>query len=78
MPDRLQEARVLDDDQAHFQKIALGKAEVQAQLNNYMDHRKRLEAHHGTVMAAHADGTWVTVSEAAALKRLAKDAMQQL
>ena len=43
-----------------------------------MAHRERLEARHATVMAAHANKTWTTVSEAAELKLLAKDAMQQL
>ncbi|MFM7981095.1 MAG: hypothetical protein ACKPKO_17430, partial [Candidatus Fonsibacter sp.] len=31
LPDRLQQAGVLDDDQEHFRKLVLGKAGVQAQ-----------------------------------------------
>ncbi|MFM7989179.1 MAG: hypothetical protein ACKPKO_58685, partial [Candidatus Fonsibacter sp.] len=36
LPDRLQQAGVLDDDQEHFRKLGLGKAEVKAQLHTYM------------------------------------------
>ncbi|MFM7978862.1 MAG: hypothetical protein ACKPKO_06060, partial [Candidatus Fonsibacter sp.] len=35
LPDRLQQPGVLDDDQEHFRKLMLGKAEVQAHLNNH-------------------------------------------
>ena len=40
LPDRLQEAGVLDDDQAHVNNIVLGKPEVNAQLTTYMDLRR--------------------------------------
>ena len=66
------------DDQADFRNIALGKAEVQAHLSNYMAHRGTCEVRHATVMAAHAEGTWITVSDTNELTFLAKDAMQQL
>ena len=76
--DRLQEAGVLDDDQAHFRNMVLGKAEVQAQLSNYIAGRGPLEAHHATVLEAHATMTCVTLSETAEPNLLAKDALQQL
>ena len=58
-------------------RIVLGKPEVQQQLSKYNVSRAQLEAHGAIAMEAHANGSWVTVSETVELKRLAKDAMQQ-
>ncbi|MFM7979723.1 MAG: hypothetical protein ACKPKO_10440, partial [Candidatus Fonsibacter sp.] len=78
LPDRSQQAGVLDDDQEHFWKLALGKAEVQAQLRTYRSCRVRLDTDHAKVMREHADGSWITPEEAATLKHLARESLEQL
>ena len=78
LPDRLQQAGVLDDDQEHFRKLVLGKAEVQSQLHTYMSYRVRLKTEHAKPMREHADGSWITTEEVATLKHLAREALQQL
>ncbi|MFM7985579.1 MAG: hypothetical protein ACKPKO_40335 [Candidatus Fonsibacter sp.] len=50
LPDRVQQAGVLNDDQEHFRQLVLGKAEVQSQLGTYMYYRVRLETEHTQVM----------------------------
>ncbi|MFM7984989.1 MAG: hypothetical protein ACKPKO_37285, partial [Candidatus Fonsibacter sp.] len=60
LPDRLQQAGVLDDDQDHFRKLAFGKARVQSQLNTYITYHAALETEHGQVMREHAHWSWAS------------------
>ncbi|MFM7984192.1 MAG: hypothetical protein ACKPKO_33205 [Candidatus Fonsibacter sp.] len=56
----------------------LGKAEVQSQLNNYITNRTFIATEYTQTMQAHANMSRNSTREAATLKHLTKEALQQV
>ena len=58
--ERFQRAGVLDDSQADFRQLVLGKAEGQAQLQTCMTYHVRFAPEHANVTRERSDRSWVT------------------